>query len=82
MMSGMMPGMYGYGPGFETANMTMEQASKYSYDLQLGQLNRQVDYKHRLEDAEFRSTAQRDVVGDKLAILHNVIRENNQDQVS
>lgn len=76
------PGMYGYGPGFETSNMTMEQASDYSYRLQKAQLERQVDYKHQLEHAEFRSTAERDVVGDRLAILHNVIHENNQDQVS
>lgn len=75
------PGMYGYGAGFETANMTMAQLSDYSYGLQKSQLQRQVDYKHQLEDAEFRSTAKRNVVGERLARLHNIIRENNQDQV-
>lgn len=76
-----MGGYCGYGPGSEMMYMTMPQARDSMYAMQVGDLNRQVDYTHRLEEAEFRATAGKDVIGEKIGILHTLIKENNQDQV-
>jgi len=77
-----MGGYYGYGPGVETTRMTLEEYADYQQKLRVKGVHQQVDMKHQLEGAEFSSKAQNSVIVDKAIVLHGLIKENNQDQVS
>lgn len=82
IMPGMgFPGFCGYGPGYECMNMTIDQYMDKMNELEGKGIDWQVARKHKLENAEFNSKAQNNVITDRIAVLHGLIEDNNQDQV-
>lgn len=75
-------GMYGYGPGYEYGTMTRRQALGEMNKERAEQLESGVELSRQSQDAEFRARNHNDLVSEKAAVLQDLIKENNQDQIS
>lgn len=80
MMPGMGMGMMG-GPGSERWYMSMLQAMDNDKEIRTKQIEHGVELSRQTQDANFRATNHNDLVSHKVAVLQELIRENNQDQI-
>lgn len=74
-------GGYGYGPGSEIMNMSMDDYYKYQSDLNGKQLDYQLAAKRKAQLTGFKSTIAEDVITRRIAALQRAVEDNQQDYV-
>lgn len=81
MMPGMFGGMYGYGPGSEIMNMSMERYMQYQMDLQKMQTKYQVEQAHQLEGAKLSIEAPKNNVERQAGLLNDALKNQRLDNI-